>query len=312
MSKRKQPDEWLATLLPPRKFAHEPPLPAGPVTTGDALLEIPLASLDANPYQTRTALDEKSLDELADSIRSLGLLEPIVVRVKYGRYQVIAGERRVKACYLAGLQKVPAIVRDVTDEQAAEMTVIENLQREDINPMDEARAFRRLADEFRLTGPQIAERTGKSASAVSNSMRLLKLPDRVQDRIQRGKLSAGHAKALLALADHPPEAMLECADKATALSVRNTEKLVAQYLEDHPTDPTMEPGRWLRPGLRDAEQKLSEVLATKVTIHENWGEGAIHIRIAFDDLWQFERLFTALTGQGLKIAYPPREGNQAD
>ena len=106
MSKRQQPDELLATLLPPRKFAHEPPLPGGPVTKSDALLEIPLASLDANPYQTRTALDEKSLDELADSIRSLGLLEPIVVRPKYGRYQVIAGERRVKACYLAGLQKV--------------------------------------------------------------------------------------------------------------------------------------------------------------------------------------------------------------
>ena len=152
-----------------------------------------------------------------------------------GRYQVIAGERRVKACYLAGLvPKVPAIVRDVTDEQAAAMTIIENLQREDINPMDEARAFRRLADEFHLTAPQIAERTGKSPSAINNSMRLLKLPERVQDRIQRGTLSPGHAKALLALAHQPPEVMLEYADKATALSVRNTEKLVAQYLEDHP------------------------------------------------------------------------------
>src|SRR3974377_2096904 len=119
MPKRQQPDELLATLLPPRKFAHEPPLPGGPVTQGDALLEIPLASLDANPYQTRTALDEKSLDELADSIRSIGLLEPIVVRAnRGGRYQVIAGERRVKACYLAGLVKIPAVVRDVTDEQA--------------------------------------------------------------------------------------------------------------------------------------------------------------------------------------------------
>ena len=312
MSKRQQPDELLATLLPPRKFAHEPPLPGGPVTQSDALLEIPLASLDANPYQTRTALDEKSLDELADSIRSLGLLEPIVVRPKYGRYQVIAGERRVKACYLAGLQKVPAVVRDVSDEQAAEMTVIENLQREDVNPMDEARAFRRLADEFRLSAQQIAERTGKSVSAIHNSMRLLKLPERVQGGIQRGKLSAGHAKALLALAGHPPEVMLEYADKATTLSVRNTEKLVAKYIEDHPTDPTLEPGRWLRPGLREAEQKLSEVLATKVTIHENWGQGAIHIRIAFDDLWQFERLFTALTGQQLTLAYPPREETEPD
>ena len=312
MSKRNRPDEWLATLLPPRRFAHEPPLPGGPVTKSGALLEIPLASLDANPYQSRTALDETSLQELADSIRSLGLLEPIVVRPNNGRYQVIAGERRVKACYLAGLVKVPAVVRDVTDEQAAEMTVIENLQREDINPVDEARAFRRLADEFRLTAQQIGERTGKSPSAVNNSMRLLKLPERVQDGIQRGTLSSGHAKALLALADYPPEIMLEHADKATALSVRNTEKLVAQYLVDHPNDPTIEPGRWLRPILRGPEQILTDVLKTKVTISENYGEGAIHIRIAFDELYQFERLFLALTGQKLAIAYPPREGNEAD
>ena len=310
MSKRNQPDEWLATLLPPRKFAHEPPLPGGRVTKSDALLEIPLASLDANPYQSRTALDEKSLDELADSIRSLGLLEPIVVRPKYGRYQVIAGERRVKACYLAGLPKVPAIVRDVSDEQAAEMTVIENLQREDVNPMDEARAFLRLADEFHLTAQQIAERTGKSASAVKNSMRLLNLPDGVQNEIQRGKLSAGHAKALLALADHPPEVVQEYADKATALSVRNTEKLVAQYLEDHRTDPTLEPGRWLRPILREPEQQLSDALGTNVSITENYGEGHIHIRIAFDSLYEFERLFTTLTGQKLAIAYPPRKGGE--
>ncbi len=207
---------------------------------------------------------------------------------------------------------MPAIVRDVSDEQAAEMTVVENLQREDINPMDEARAFRRLADEFRLTAQQIAERTGKSLSAVRNSMRLLQLPERVQDGIQRGTLSSGHAKALLALAHVPAEVMLEYADKATALSVRNTEKLVAQYLVDHPNDPTIEPGRWLRPILRGPEEILSDVLKTKVTITENYGEGAIHIRIAFDDLWQFERLFTALTGKTPAIAYPPREKSGGD
>ena len=176
--------------------------------------------------------------------------------------------------------------------------------------MDEARAFRRLADEFHLTAQQIAERTGKSASAVSNSMRLLKLPQRVQDQVQRGKLTAGHAKALLALSDHSPEVMLEFAEKATALSVRNTEKLVAQYLEDHPTDPTLEPGRWLRPILRQPEQQLSNALGTNVSITENYGEGHIHVRIAFDSIYQFERLFTTLTGQTLTIAYPPREESE--
>ena len=132
MSQRRKPlDEWLATLLPPRQFPATPLIPGGgAVTRSDSVLEIPLDSLDANPYQTRTSLDEKSLDELANSIQSIGLLEPIVVRANGGgRYQVIAGERRVKACYMAGVYKVPAVVREVTDQQAAAMTVIENLLR---------------------------------------------------------------------------------------------------------------------------------------------------------------------------------------
>jgi ParB family chromosome partitioning protein len=275
-------------------------------------MEIPLDRLDANPYQTRTSLDEKSLDELADSISSLGLLEPIVVRPKNGRYQVIAGERRVKACYLAGMHKIPAVVREVTDEQAAEMTVIENLQREDINPMDQARGFRRLISEFGLTPDQIAERTGKGNSTVLNSLRLLHLPEPVQDKVQSGALTAGHAKALLGLDGQPPEVMLEFAERAASLSVRKTERLVAQFLAPDKDDPTIEPGRWLRPNLRKAEQQLTNVFATKVTITENWGEGAIHVRIAYHDLWKFERLFATLTGQTLTIAYPPREKQAGD
>ena len=150
--KSKQPDEWLDTLLPARQFPQTPLIPGGgTVTTSESVLEIPLDSLDANPYQTRTVLDEASLDELADSIKSMGLMEPIVVRASGGgRYQVIAGERRVKACYMAGVYKIPAVVRNVSDQQAAAMTIIENLQREDVNPMDQAQGFRRLAEEFGL------------------------------------------------------------------------------------------------------------------------------------------------------------------
>src|SRR5271167_4751583 len=149
MSKRKSPDEWLASLLPQRQSPQTPLIPGGgAVTRSDSVLEIPLDSLDANPYQTRTELDEKSLEELADSIKMMGLLEPIVVRAgSGGRYQVIAGERRVKACYMAGVYKVPAVVRQVTDVQAAKMTVIENLLREDVNPLDQAQAFHRLVEE---------------------------------------------------------------------------------------------------------------------------------------------------------------------
>ncbi len=306
MSKPKQHDEWLATLLPPRKFAHEPPVPTGAVSKSDALLEIPLDSLDANPYQTRTTLDEKSLDELADSIRGIGLLEPIVVRANgNGRYQVIAGERRVKACYLAGVHKIPAVVRDVTDRQAAAMTVIENLQREDVNPIDQANGFRRLVEDFGFTHGQIVERTGKSRTAVSNCLCLLHLPDRVQDTVRSGKLSAGHAKALLALDGQPEDVMQDFASQAVALSVRETERRIRRFLRSDESDPTIEPGRWLRPKVLEAERDLRRNLSAKVVITERGGQG--HIRIPFADLYELERLYTAITGDELEIAYrPPR------
>lgn len=288
MSKPKQPDECLATLLPPRKFAHEPPIPSGAVSKSDALLEIPLESLDANPYQTRTTLDEKSLDELADSIRGIGLLEPIVVRANgNGRYQVIAGERRVKACYLAGVHKIPAVVRQVTDRQAAAMTVIENLQREDVNPMDQANGFRRLVEDFGFTPGQIVERTGKSRAAVSNCLRLLHLPDRVQDMVRSGKLSAGHAKALLALDGQPQDVMQDFASQAVALSVRETEQRIRRFLRSDESDPTIEPGRWLRPKVLETERDLRRNLSAKVVIAERGGQG--HIRIPFADLYELER-----------------------
>ncbi len=297
MPKRKSSDEWLATLLPPRQFPATPLLPGGgAVTPCDSVLEIPLDSLDANPYQTRTALDEESLQELAHSIQIMGLLEPIVVRANGGgRYQVIAGERRVKACYMAGVYKVPAVVRQVSDEQAAAMTVIENLVREDVNAMDQAHAFRRLVDEFGLSPSYIASHTGKSRPAVANFLRLLHLPARVQDMVRSGKLSLGHAKALLALCDHETSVVLDFARQAASLSVRKTEKLVAQFLDPAVPDPFVEPGRYLRPKLREAERELRGALAARVVVVESRGKG--HIRIPFTDLYEFERLFGSLTGK---------------
>src|SRR5271166_2749221 len=275
--RRKPPDEWLATLLPPRQFPATPLLPGGgAVTPCDTVLEIPLDSLDANPYQTRTMLDEKSLQELADSIKSIGLMEPIVVRASGGgRYQVIAGERRVKACYMVGVYKIPAVVRQVSDGQAAAMTVIENLLREDVNPMDQACGFRRLADEFGLTQNEIAARTGKSRPAVGNFLRLLELPPRVQDMLRSGKLSLGHAKALLALSEEEPEVVLEFAQEAASLSVRKTEKLIARFLNPAVRDPFVEPGRYLRPQLREKEQQLRGALGARVAIVESRGRGHI-------------------------------------
>jgi len=303
--KSKQPDEWLGTLLPARQFPQTPLIPGGGiVTTSESVLEIPLDSLDANPYQTRTVLDEKSLDELADSIKSIGLMEPIVVRASGGgRYQVIAGERRVKACYMAGVYKIPAVVRNVSDQQAAAMTIIENLLREDVNPMDQAQGFRRLAEEFAFTREQIAERTGKSRAAICNFLRLLQLPPRVQEMLRRGKLSLSHGKALLELSKFEDSLVLEYAQKIAPLSVRKAEELIAGFLGTPGSDPTLIPGRYLRPKLSIAEHQLGKTLATPVAIIESRGKG--HIRIAFADLYEFERLYTFLTGEKMELAYPP-------
>src|SRR5271165_4926844 len=241
--KGKQPNEWLDTLLPARQFPQTPLIPGGgTVTTSESVLEIPLDSLDANPYQTRTVLDEKSLDELADSIKSIGLMEPIVVRASGGRYQVIAGARRVKASSLAGGYKIAAVVRNLSDQQAAAMTIIENLQREDVNPMDQAQGFRRLAEEFAFTREQIAERTGKSRAAICNFLRLLQLPPRVQEMLRRGKLSLSHGKALLELSHFEDSVVLEYAQKIAPLSVRKAEELIAGFLGTPGSDPTLIPG----------------------------------------------------------------------
>ena len=293
---RKQPDEWLASLLPPRQFPATPLIPGGgTVTPADTLLEIPLDDLDANPYQTRTVLDEPSLNELANSIQSVGLLEPIVVRrAANGRYQVIAGERRVKACYMAGKYKIPAIVRQVSDQQAMEMTIVENLLREDINVMDQAHAFCRLADEFGLSHEAIAARTGKGRVNVSNYLRLLHLPARVQTMLRSGKLSFSHAKALLVLSGEPDWVVLDFAQRAITLSVHKLEKLIEEFLHPAEDDPTIEPGRYLRPTLRDAQQDLRETLAAKVVIVESRGKG--HLRIPFVGLDEFDRL-AALIGK---------------
>ena len=304
--KSKQPDEWLDTLLPARQFPQTPLIPGGgTVTTSDSILEIPLDSLDANPYQTRTVLDEKSLDELADSIKSIGLMEPIVVRASGGgRYQVIAGERRVKACYMAGVYKIPAVVRNVSDQQAAAMTIIENLLREDVNPMDQAQGFRRLAEEFGFSREQIAERTGKSRASICNFLRLLQLPPRVQEMLHQGSLSLSHGKVLFALSNFEDSVVVEYAQKIAPLSVRKAEELIASFLGAPGSDPTVIPGRYLRPKLCLAEHQLGKTLATPVAIIESRGKG--HIRIPFADLYEFQRLFTFLTGEKMELAYPPR------
>src|SRR5271167_71327 len=211
MDKRKALGRGLDTLLPSRHAPSAIP-PATVAHHGEAIHQLAVELIDRNPYQTRTHVDEVALKELADSIKATGVLQPVTVRaVPGGRYQLIAGERRWLASQQAGKATVPAIVRQVSNEQAMEMTIIENLQREDLNPIEQARAFERLGREFGLTQEQISLRTGKERSSVANFLRLLRLPDPVQNMLDTGQLSFGHAKALMGL--DSPDAMVSVATR---------------------------------------------------------------------------------------------------
>jgi len=194
-------------------------------------LDIALDRIERNPNQTRTAFDEAKLAELAASIRATGVVQPVVVReLPGGRYQLIMGERRWRASQAAGKTTIPAIVQKASDEQAMEMTIVENLQRADLNPMEQARAFDRLGREFKMTQEQIATRTGKDRASVGNFIRLLKLPRSIQEMVEAGELSFGHGRALLALGSAEEIAAAAGKVKALAMSVRQTETYVQGLL----------------------------------------------------------------------------------
>ena len=205
-----------AAAAPAREAAH-----AGP-------LELDIDLIEPSPYQPRTRFREEALDELARSIKSSGIIQPLVVRPIGSRFQLIAGERRWRAAQRAGLTKVSAIVRQVPDELALEMTLVENIQREDLNAIEAARAFERLMDEFQLTQEMVAERTGKDRATVANSVRLLKLEPTIQDWIEEGKLTAGHGRALLAVADSPLRMRYAQRASRGGLTVRQIERLASR------------------------------------------------------------------------------------
>jgi len=191
-------------------------------------LELDIDLIEPSPYQPRTRFREEALDELARSIKSSGIIQPLVVRPIGSRFQLIAGERRWRAAQRAGLTKVSAIVRQVPDELALEMTLVENIQREDLNAIEAARAFERLMDEFQLTQEMVAERTGKDRATVANSVRLLKLEPTIQDWIEEGKLTAGHGRALLSVADSPLRMRYAQRASRGGLTVRQIERLASR------------------------------------------------------------------------------------
>jgi ParB family chromosome partitioning protein len=238
------------------------------------LRELPVDMIQANPWQPRSEASEEGLGELVASIRENGVLQPVVVRRTEAGYQLVAGERRFVACKLAGLSEVPVVVREVTDRQMVELALVENLQREDLNPIDEARAYKRLQDEFSLTQEEIAEKVGKDRASVANQIRLLQLPHEIQDYVSRGTLSAGHGRALLAIEDPAKQLELGQAVASRGLSVRETERLTKRK-----TKARRKKGRGALPAeIAALEENVREHLATRVAIRPSGRGGTIEIQ----------------------------------
>jgi len=252
----------------------------GPRTeSGDGVLrKLPVESLVRGRYQPRREINQERLQELAESIRAQGMIQPIVVRqMVAGRYEIIAGERRWRAAQLAELAEVPVVIREVTEQAALAMALIENIQREDLNPLEEAQALKRLIDEFELTHQQTADAIGRSRTAVTNLLRLLELDSQLQPLLEEGKLEMGHARALL-----PLETSLqrEAARQVLArgLSVRETEEL-ARSMQSGPHPAPKKPASAIDPNIRSLQEDLSERLGTRVQVqHSASGKGKLVIQ----------------------------------
>ncbi|RZU41715.1 ParB/RepB/Spo0J family partition protein [Edaphobacter modestus] len=307
-TKRRALGKGLESLLPQRNAAPTPvpaihaaaaPEPAG------RPLEIPLDHIERNPWQTRKHFDEAQLAELAQSIAATGVVQPIVVRPipplatqppghNPMRYQLITGERRWLASRKAGKTTIPSIVRQVADEQVLEMTIVENLQRTDLNPMEQARAYQRLSQEFKLTQEQMATRTGKERASVANFLRLLRLPEAVQAKVEGAELTFGHARALLAL--ESPEAITSAAQKVVALSfsVRQTENYVQGLINPEAKEKKDKPqqAQTEDPNVREAEDRLRRTLGLKVKIEDKKGKGRVIIE--YSGLEDFDTLLEML------------------
>jgi len=292
---RKVLGRGLSSLLPTSRPAAAPAAAAAaPARAASGPLHIPIADIDPNPLQPRTVFQAERLQELAQSILEHGIIQPLIVRAFGSRYQLIAGERRWRASKLAGLTEVPVIVQDYADDRLMEVTLIENIQREDLNPIEVAQAFDRLAHEHQLSHEQIAQRTGKDRSTVTNMLRLLRLPSDIQVLLAEHRLSMGHARALLALPT--PEAQLELAERSAAqgLSVRQVERLVQKATETRTEEPADKPEP--DPNVKAAIQELERALGTRVHIVEKSPQrGRIEIEYYSQD--DLQRIYEAIVGE---------------
>lgn len=280
----------LSALLPVRTSTPSP-APAQDAAPGALLL--PIGEIDPNPVQPRSIFQPDRLNELAQSIRENGIIQPLVVRKAGTRYQLIAGERRWRAAKIAGLEQVPVVVQEFADDRLMEVALVENIQREDLNPIEVAHAFEKLHKQFKLSHEQIAQRTGKDRSTVTNFLRLLKLPGDIQVLLAEHRLSTGHARALLGLEN--PEDQLEVAGKIASegLSVRQVERLVQRMNEPREPKPAAE--ALTDPNVRAAVQEMERVLGTRVRIVPKSEErGRIEIEYYSQD--ELTRIYETIVG----------------
>src|SRR5690554_6626099 len=255
-----------------------------------------IEELHRNRKQPRRRFDEASLEELAASIREHGILEPILVRKRRegGGYEIIAGERRWRAAQRAGMHEVPIFVRELSDENAFQAAIVENLQREDLNPIETARAFRRLRDEFGMTGEQIAQRVGKSRAAIANSMRLLELPEMILDMLEDGAISEGHGRAILQAPDEASQLRIAKLAASKRLSVREVERL-AREAASAGAAKAKAPGKDEKSAnIRDLEERLTRQLGCKVSVQDKGGRGTL--AIDYGDLDELDRIRGMIRG----------------
>ncbi len=269
----------LAALIP-----QAAGVPVSGELTDRSILRLPIDAIHQDSNQPRKVFKEEAIRELADSIRVQGLIQPVLVRRDVEGYRLIAGERRWRAAQLAGLPEVPAIVRDVSDSQAFEMALVENLQRADLNPIEEAEGYRRLIADYAFTQEQVSQRVGKDRSSVANSLRLLTLPEEIKSMLADEALSMGHARALLGLGDQ--DQMIQLGHKIVAqnLSVRETEQLVKKKKSPTP-EPSSEKKAAVNPHARQVEEELQRVLGTRVRLLDRSGKGVLEIHFfSYEDL----------------------------
>ena len=264
------------------------------------LLEVPVGAIGANPRQPRVEFPEESLAALARSIREVGVLQPVVVRRRDGGYELVAGERRLRAARLAGLATIPAIVREGDDTESLREALIENIHREDLAPLELAAAFQELLEDLGVTQETLAERLGYSRAHVANTIRLLSLPPDVQRLLAEGKLQAGHARALLGLPDDEARSMLALRVSAEGLSVRQIEDLVRSYLEHPAAMAAPSPPSPPDPIVSEVEEILSEQLATRV--HVSLGKRKGKIVVEFSSREDLERIVSEIIGSGPGMA----------